>query len=216
MNCRGRYVCKNKRCKNLFDFGVNRVDFSHRQTNIVCSICDVEPTYIPCDARLILEKDISDKIVTCKHYGTHTCNMQIKGRPDKKSTKKNLTNNPKLTRESLIRQELQTCLEKGTYSDTVRKAKNYTDVTFIDNIKRKATSERRPQGHSFKAVETLHQNFSTEDRYLIFEFGDGGDGRPAYVVKSSKRKVEMLLNLDKDRGHRLSNEAVYLDVLHSR
>ena len=35
-------------------------------------------------------------------------------------------------------------------------------------------------------------------------------------MKSSKRKVGLMLKLDKDGNHRLSNEAVFLNVLHSR
>ena len=45
---------------------------------------------------------------------------------------------------------------------------------------------------------------------------DGSNEVPPYVLKSSRRKVEQLKNLDKDMEHRLSTETVFLDVLHSR
>ena len=78
----------------------------------------------------------------------------------------------------------------------------YTDTTFIDNVKAKCKAVRRLYGHIFEAVNILRESFS--------EFGY------PFVMKSSKRKVGLMLKLDKDGNHRLSNETVFLDVLHSR
>ena len=50
----------------------------------------------------------------------------------------------------------------------------------------------------------------------LFNSSDGSDDKVPYVLKSSQLKVRLLQNLDKDSNHRLSNETVYLDVLHSR
>ena len=58
--------------------------------------------------------------------------------------------------------------------------------------------------------------FEKEDPYLVYSFNDGSDGRPPFVLKSSKLNVKLLQNLDKEGNHRLSNETVYLDVLQSR
>ena len=77
-------------------------------------------------------------------------------------------------------------------------------------------STRRPDGHSFKAVDVIRNNFVSEDEYLIFDYCDGSYGGIPFVMKSSARKVELLLNLDKDGIHRLSTESVFLDVLRSR
>ena len=75
---------------------------------------------------------------------------------------------------------------------------------------------RRPDIHSFKDVDVIRNNFVSEDEYLIFDYCDGSDGGIPFVMKSSARKVELLLNLDKNGIHSLSTEAVFLDVLHSR
>ena len=77
-------------------------------------------------------------------------------------------------------------------------------------------SSRRPDGHSFKAVDVIRNNFVSEDEYLILDYCDGSDEGIPFVMKSRARKVDLLLNLDKDSIHRLSTEAVFLDVLHSR
>ena len=73
MNCGGSYRCHNVHSKNLLDFGVNRKDFITKNDQIVCMICGIEATYVPCKARLILEQDLKKEIITCKHYGSHTC-----------------------------------------------------------------------------------------------------------------------------------------------
>ena len=65
-------------------------------------------------------------------------------------------------------------------------------------------------------MKILKTTFEKEDPYLVYAFNDGSDGRLPFVLKSSKLKVKLLQNLDKDGNHRLSNETVYLDVLHSR
>ena len=92
----------------------------------------------------------------------------------------------------------------------------YTDTVFIDNVRKSVLSSRRPDGHSFKAVDLIRNNFVSEDEYLIFDYCDGSDRSIPFVMKSSAWKVELLLNIDKAGIHRLSTEAVFLDVLHSR
>ena len=123
---------------------------------------------------------------------------------------------PRVTREALIRQQVQNSIERGSYSEAVTEARNFTDVRYIDNLRRKSKASRRPDGHSFKAVEVLQNNFEKDDKFLIFDFNDGSDGNLPFVIKSSKRKIEILDHLNIDNTHRLSSETVHLDVLHSR
>ena len=113
---------------------------------------------------------------------------------------------PKLTRESIVRQEVQSLLEKKNYKIAVELLQKYTDTGYIDNIRKRTLVSRRPEGHSFKTVKILKDKFDTEDKYLIFEFSDGSDGRGSYVINSIKKKVELIVNLDKDGSHWLSTE----------
>ena len=94
--------------------------------------------------------------------------------------------------------------------------KNTNITAFIDNVRKRVLPSRRPDGHSFKEVDVIRNNFVSEDEYLIFDYCDGSDEGIPFAMKSSARKVELLLNLNKDGIHRLSTEAVFLDVLHSR
>ena len=79
LNCRNSYICKNKNCKNIGIFVINQQEFSYKGKNVVCSICGTHASHIRCDARLIFERNVEKKIITCKHYGTHTCVVELKG-----------------------------------------------------------------------------------------------------------------------------------------
>ena len=85
----------------------------------MCLVCGVDASYIRSDARLILERNVEKKIITCKHYGTHTCAAELKGWVKKDELKSISQKFPKLTLEAIIRQKVQGTLEKGTYSDAV-------------------------------------------------------------------------------------------------
>ena len=85
---------------------------------------------------------------------------------------------------------MQSTLEKRSYRNAVEASQMYTDTVFVDNLRKRDLSSRRPDGHSFKAV-----GFVSEDEYLIFDYCDSSDGGIPFVTKSSARKVELLLNL---------------------
>ena len=110
---------------------------------------------------------------------------------------------------------MQQQLEQSSFSAAITPAKNSTDKTCIDNMKRKKT-KGRPDGRCFKAVKILKITFEKEDPHLLYSFNDGSDGRLPFILKSGKLKAKLLQNLDIDGNHRLSNETVYLDVLHSK
>ena len=166
---------------------------------------------------MIFERNVEKKIITCKHYGTHT---ELKGRVKKDELKSISEKFPKLTHEAIILQKVQSTLEKVSYSDEVEASQMYTDTVSIDNVRKRVLFSSRPDGHCFKAVDVIRNNFASEDEYLIFDYFDGSDGGIRFVMKSSARKIELLLNLSycyhKDGIHCLSTGAVFLDVLHSR
>ena len=152
-------------------------------------------------------------IITAKHYGTHPYPIEGKGRS--KDVSKIAREFPRLTWESIVRQKVQRQLEQSSFPAAVTTAKNYIGKTYIDIIKRKQKTKRKPDGNCFKAVKIPKTTFEKEDPHSVYSFKNGSDGRLPFVLKSSKLKVKLLQNLDKDGNHRFSNETVYLDVLHS-
>ena len=78
---------------------------------------------------------------------------------------------------------------------------NFTDTKFIENQKQKTVKERRRHGEDFEAIKTFQEGFVDEDPLLCYECDDDMNGLP-FVIKSSRRKVELLILLDADRAHR--------------
>ena len=52
-------------------------------------------------------------------------------------------------------------------------------------------STRRPDGHSFKAVDVIRNNFVSEDEYLIFDYCDGSYGGNTFCheIKCKESRV---------------------------
>ena len=168
--CRGSYRCINSQCKNICDFGINRKEFAKKKRKIVCTIYGWTAEYILCAARLILEENLKEKTVRCKHFGTHTCPLEFQGRAERKQLISFAENFSKVTREGIIRQQVQKTLETtSSYPSAVEVASMYTDTAFIDNVKARCKAARRPYGHSFEAVNILRESFSKDDKYLIYE-----------------------------------------------
>ena len=74
----------------------------------------------------------------------------------------------------------------------------------------------RPHGHSFAEVKALKEAWDSEDRFLIYAMDEGDQEGFPFVVKSSRRKVKLMLNMDYEGDHRLREAVVFLDVVHSR
>ena len=53
---------------------------------MICSLCGEQVAYLPCGGRLILEKDTEKKTIT-KHYRTHSCPIEVKGRSSNDASK---------------------------------------------------------------------------------------------------------------------------------
>ena len=102
-NCRGNYRCINSQCKNICDFGINRKEFAKKKRKIVCTIYVWTAEYILCAARLILEENLKEKTIRCKHFGTHTCLLEFQGRFERKLLISFAENFSKVTREGIIR-----------------------------------------------------------------------------------------------------------------
>ena len=89
---------------------------------------------------------------------------------EKEGCRKNLAQEfPRVTKESLIQKQVQNSLESGGFSKVVDTAKQFTDTTYIDNVRQKFKNIRLSDGHSFKAAQVLQRSFEYGDKFLIFD-----------------------------------------------
>ena len=107
------------------------------------------------------------KKITCKHYGIHSCLLEQICR-----NKDIARSFPWVTKESFVRQKVQQELEENSFRDAVETAKSLTDKTFIDNVRRKEMSCRRPDIHCFGPVKLLQKIYEQEDRFLFYSFSN--------------------------------------------
>ena len=174
-------------------------------------MCGDQAAFIPSTRRVILEKDTIAKKIICKHYDTHSCLLERKGR--NKDAEDIARSSPRVTTESFIRQKVQQELDDIPFRDAVETTKSLTDKTFIDNVRIKEKSRRRPDGHCFEAVNYFKKLMS---KRIVLFYSYSNSATLPYVLKSSRLKLQLLRNLDMDGNHRLSKVTAYLDVLHSR
>ena len=112
-----------------------------------------------------------------------------------------LQNNPNLSRESLISQSVGSYVETGDISSALNEALKYTDTTrYINNIKRWKDQT------SFQAAHMPKQKYDIQDKFLNYNINDGIVGSIPFVLKSSRQKVDLLHNLDRDGSHPLVEE----------
>ena len=119
------------------------MEFQQKEGVVICSLCGEKAAYLPCEGRLILGKDTEKKIITAKHYGTHLCPIEVKGRS--KDVSKISKGFPHLTRESMIRQKVQQQLEQSSFSAAVTSAQKTIPTKHILIISREKKRRRGDQ-----------------------------------------------------------------------
>lgn len=105
-------------------------------------------------------KAYRQKIITVKHYGTHSYPIELKSRS--KYVSKVAKEFPCLTRESMVTQKVQQQFKQSLLSASVTTSENCTNKTYIDNIKGNEKTKRRPDGYCFMGVKTLKTTFEKE------------------------------------------------------
>ena len=139
----------------------------------ICSICNVEAKYVACEARLYIEKNLKKKTNTVKHYGSHTCLLRKKRRPDRKEIEDLINVVTGVTRETIIKLGVKRKLEEGGVQTAVNAARRFTDTKFIDNLVTKKKKMLRPHGHNFAAVKALKEAWDSEDMFFIYAMDEG-------------------------------------------
>ena len=76
---------------------------------------------------------------------------------------------------------IESFVEKGDLANGLKEARNLTDTKFIDNLKSKEKTSRRPHGRSFEAIAILKKRYESQDKYLIYEMDDGSKTNELFV-----------------------------------
>ena len=107
----------------------------------------------------------------CKHFSIHTWPRYVYGR--KEGVQKLTQEFPRVTRGSLIQQQVQNSLELTGFSKAVDTSKQFADTTCMTMLE---GNLKTFDANSFRAVRVLQRSFQNEDKFLILDYNDGSDG----------------------------------------
>ena len=120
---------------------VNTVQFKKKEGQLICSLCQQQPSYIPCDARRYLV--IKDSYVKVFHCGNHTC--AVKSPPQssvkediKEYLRKNPTAKPSHVQSAYI---LSMVRNREDWKKVDKQATELLNTKWISNRKQEVTKE---------------------------------------------------------------------------
>ena len=94
-----------------------------------------------------------------------------------------------------------------------KEASKLVDCKWIPNQKQAVRRELNPQGENFEALVTFKHFCDPKDPYYVYKINDsrGNPDSPTYVFKTSKAKLLMANNMNKDGVHFLNKEYCFFD-----
>ena len=213
-DCQGSFKCTNESCPFRVEFGVvNRTQINKdKDGTTTCGICGRKTEYVPCPGRRYVRK--GKKSIKVFHWGNHTC--PVISKPEKPTTKirEMLEENPKLTPSEIQSSFIMASLRKGGDWNEVEKAANrLVDKKWIGNEKENIKRETRPYGENFEAVVTFKLYCDNQDELLIHKVNNrrGNPDFPSFVFKTSKERMKIALNMDREGEHFTREEYCYFD-----
>ena len=215
----GSYQCGNDRCTYKVEYGVvNSVQFKKKDGQLVCSLCHLQPSHVPCEARMYLV--IKSSHVNVFHYGNHTCVVK-RASPSgtKEDTKEYLRKNPD-TKPSQVQSAyiLSMVRNREDWYKVDKQTLQLLNSKWISNRKQEARKETEPYGNNFKAVTHFKQYCERKDPFYIYKMNDkrGNPDKPSFVFKTSTLKTKIAINMNRDKDHFLGQEFCFFDGKYKR
>ena len=213
-DCQGPFKCKNEKCPFRVEFGVvNRTQVNKEKDSIgMCRICGHVTEYVPCPGRRYIRK--GKKTIKVFHWGEHTCPVISNPEKPNKKIREMLEKNPKLTPSEIQSSFIVASLRKGgDWNEVENAAKRLVDKKCIANEKQNIKRPTRPCRENFEAVVTFKLYCDNQDELLIYKVNDRRDNPdlPSFVFKTSRERMKIALNMDRDGEHFMREEYCYFD-----
>lgn len=213
-DCQGSYRCTLEKCPFRVEFGVvNRTQIMKNKEGInICRICGHEAVYVPCPGRRYVRK--SKKNIQVFHWGEHTCPVISKPEKPTKKIREMLEENPKLTPSEVQSSFIMACLrQEGDWNEVENAANRLLDKKWIANEKQNMKKETRPYGENFETLVTFKLYCDNQDELLIYKVNDrrGNPDLPSFVFKTSRERMKIALNMDREGDHFMQEEYCYFD-----
>ena len=210
-NCRGSWVCKNEKCPYMIQYGVvNRLQFDKANK---CKACDVSADFIACSARRYTM--VQGKTLKVFHCGSHSCPV-IARKEDKpvEDVQDLLRKDPSLKPSQVQSALLVSTLRSGkSWEEIDKQARQLVDRTWISNQKQAVRRDLNPLGENFEGLVTFKHHCDKKDTFYVYKINDsrGNPDSPTYVFKTSRTKLNIANNMNKDSDHFLNMEFYFFD-----
>ena len=212
-DCRGSYKCENIDCPYRVQYGViNRMQMKKREGVHVCGLCEDPAVFVECAARRYLQT--GKKHIKVFHCGTHTCPVQEKPAKPAERVKEILQKNPDMKPAQVQSAFVLSALRSGEdWTTVVSEASQILDKKWIANQKQDLRKNTYPSGENFEALATFKEYCDKEDKLLVFKINDRrcNPDLPSYVFKTSKARMQIAENMNRDGKHFMSNEYCFFD-----
>ena len=213
-NCFGSFKCENIKCPFRIEYGViNRTQFKKNQNGEeICRICEKTAALIPCNARRYVRE--GKKGIKVFHLGTHSCPVISKPEKPAEKVREMFENDPSLTPIEVQSSFIISSLRKEESWDLLEsKAAKIVDRKWISNQKQNVKKEIHSSGENFEAVVTFKLYCDAKDDLFVYKVNDrrGNPDVPSFVFKTSKERMRIALQMNKDGDHFLSEEFCYFD-----
>ena len=210
-NCRGSWVCKNEKCPYMIQYGVvNKLQFDKANK---CKACEVSADFIACSAiRYIM---VQGKTLKVFHCGSHSCPV-IARKEDKpvEDVQDLLRKDPSLKPSQVQSALLVSTLRSGKSWEKIDKqARQLVDRTWISNQKQAVRRDLNPLGENFEGLVAFKHHCDKKDTFYAYKINDsrGNPDSPTYVFKTSRTKLNIANNMNKDGDHFPNKKFCFFD-----
>lgn len=148
------------------------------------------------------------------HLGTHSCPVISKPEKPAEKVREMFENDPSLTPSEVQSSFIISSLRKEESWDLLEsKAAKIVDRKWISNQKQNVKKEIHSSGENFEAVVTFKLYCDAKDDLFVYKVNDrrGNPDVPSFVFKTSKERMRIALQMNKDGDQFLSEEFCYFD-----
>lgn len=210
-NCRGSQVCTNDECSYKIEYGVvNKLQFTKENR---CTACEVTAEFVACPARRYTH--LTGTNLKVFHCGFHTRPVRSKQSDKPVASIRDLLKKDPTLKPSEVQSVLLVSSLRGgeSWEKIDKQASQLVNRSWIANQKRAVRRDINPVGENFEALVTFKHHCDKKDPFYVYKINDsrGNPDSPSFVFKTSKIKLLMADNMNKDGEHFLNKEFCFFD-----
>jgi len=217
--CKGSPVCNSRECPFLKSrTGPNRSQFQVHGSCMQCFTCGTPASAVSCHAVKVLDYDKRKSSVVVMHVGIHTCRAKLP-KINQTVLLKAVSQNPGVKPNKLVNDQMVQLMTTDNidYSEVQNVAQAFVDIKRVHNARADILSLNNPLGNNFEALGAFKKKCDEKDPFLTYRINSRHlNGKPSYVLKSSRGMAQLAMSMDRDGQGLMSHEYAHVDAMHDR